>query len=125
MTAQHTPGPWEQSIKGYDSDFFVEGEWEIAICGSDKHDGELPPMIASVTNLSLVDEEAEANARLIAAAPIMFRALDALLAAADTSLDYRPEFRLAVANANAAMALATGRNMPLPYEHTDSEGGEL
>ena len=65
------------------------------------------------------------QARLIISAPIMFRALDALLAAADTSLDYRPEFRLAVANANAAMALATGRNMPLPYEHSDSEGGEL
>ena len=64
------------------------------------------------------------QARLIISAPIMFRALDALLAAADTSLDYRTEFRLAVANAHAAMALATGRNMPLPHEDTtESEGG--
>lgn len=62
------------------------------------------------------------QARLIISAPIMFRALDALLSAADTSLDYRPEFRLAVANANAAMALATGRNMP-HEDMTESEGG--
>ena len=85
---------------------------------------------------AIVDEDGETicnpspmgdeQARLIISAPIMFRALDALLAAADTSLDYRPEFRLAVANANAAMALATGRNMTLPnQEESDSEGGEL
>ena len=66
------------------------------------------------------------QARLIVSAPVMFRALDALLAAADTSLDYRPEFRLAIANAHAAMALATGRDMPVQNLHeTDSEGGEI
>lgn len=67
------------------------------------------------------------QARLIVSAPIMFKALDALVAAADTSLDYRHEFRLAIANAHAALALATGRDMarPLPYNHSDSEGGEL
>lgn len=82
---------------------------------------------------AIVDEDGETicnpspmgdeQARLIISAPIMFRALDALLAAADTSLDYRPEFRLAVANANAAMALATGRNMPLTQDITESEVG--
>ena len=75
----------------------------------------------TICNPSPMGDEA---ARLIVSAPIMFRALDALVAAADTSLDYRPEFRLAVANAHAAMALATGRNMPLPHNNeTDSEGG--
>lgn len=107
MTAQHTPGPWEQSIKGYDSDFFVEGEWEIAICGSDKHDGELPPMIAAVTNLSLVDEEAEANARLIAAAPDLLEALQSLV---DMDVAYQrgPKVAEAIENARASIAKATG-----------------
>ena len=77
----------------------------------------------TICNPSPMSDE---QARLIISAPILFRALDALLAAADTSLDYRPEFRLAIANANAAMALATGRNMPIQNLHeTDSEGGEL
>lgn len=85
---------------------------------------------------AIVDEDGETicnpspmgdeQARLIISAPILFKALDALVAAADTSLDYRPELRLAIANGHAALALATGRNMPLPTLHeTDTEGGEL
>lgn len=77
----------------------------------------------TICNPSPMSDE---QARLIISSPIMFRALDALVAAAETSLDYRHEFRLAIANANAALALATGRNMPLRTLHeTDSEGGEL
>ena len=83
---------------------------------------------------AIVDEDGETicnpspmgddQARLIISAPIMFKSLDALVAAGETSLDYRHEFRLALANAHAALALATGRNMPLPDEQeTDSEGG--
>lgn len=62
------------------------------------------------------------QARLIISAPILLKALDALVAAADTSLDYRPELRLAIANGHAALALAYGRNMPLPEYITKSEG---
>ena len=77
----------------------------------------------TICNPSPMSDE---QARMIVSAPIMFRALDALVAAADTSLDYRHEFRLAIANAHAALALATGRDMPLPdLDITDSEGGEL
>ncbi|MGI9143251.1 MAG: hypothetical protein ACR2IJ_08705 [Fluviibacter sp.] len=104
MNAQHTPGPWKVKDK-----FWIYGP---------------NGLIAETCHADGDPDERESNARLIISAPIMFKAVDALLAAADTSLDYRPEFRLAIANAHAALALATGRNMPLPHDNmTESEGG--
>ena len=105
MSAQHTPGPWEQSIKGYDTEF-LEGEWEIAICAVDKGDGDLPPMIAAVTNLSLVDEEAEANAKLISAAPELLYALQELMTCKHG--EFCDHYPAAYKKARAAIAKATG-----------------
>ena len=60
-------------------------------------------MIASVTNLSLVDEEAEANARLITAAPDLLEALRSLLDALPSATTHP-----AIRSARAAIAKATG-----------------
>jgi hypothetical protein len=45
---------------------------------------------------------------LIAAAPELLWAITELMRQADLSLDYRLEFRRAIASANAAIAKATG-----------------
>lgn len=65
MSAQHTPGPW-----GFDP-----------TVGSIYHDdGDVRPLVASVMTDCVSDEQAEADCRLIAAAPDMLAALKAMQA---------------------------------------------
>jgi hypothetical protein len=61
--AKHTPGPWELCTKGDYGDF--DGNSRVII-GDDRR--------LAVVHVS--DEETDANARLIAAAPLMLAALD-------------------------------------------------
>jgi|WetSurMetagenome_2_1015567.scaffolds.fasta_scaffold366731_2 hypothetical protein len=58
MEAKHTPGPWETSSN-------AKGQWDI--CGPDAGD-----MIVDLKDC----ENAEANARLIAAAPDLLNTLE-------------------------------------------------
>lgn len=61
---KHTPGPWETSAIGHSKDSI---QWDVY--GPDAGD-----MIADLSNLP----NAEANARLIAAAPQLYEALQRL-----------------------------------------------
>ena len=65
MRAEHTPGPW-----------FVNGPWHIQ---ADTKTA-IPVIVAQITPLRSGDnEEREANARLIAAAPELLEALEEAL----------------------------------------------
>ena len=66
MSAQHTPGPWRFSTHPHD------GNYMRIHCSSDPHEGD-----------NLRGYCGEANARLIAAAPEMLAALQAVLAEID------------------------------------------
>lgn len=63
--AQYTPGPWVSGISGGRQVLYVASEtaW---ICGELRNQSDMPA------------DEAEANARLIAAAPDLLKALEAL-----------------------------------------------
>jgi hypothetical protein len=81
MTIQHTPGPW----------------W----C-SGLEVGTVPMMMVKVANVSGANyQEAQANARLIAAAPELLEALQHLMVAHGEQLDY------AFQQAQEAIAKAT------------------
>jgi hypothetical protein len=98
MTTQHTPGPWigagpsfGDPLPRYTTSIMTEWEHEdggyIEIC-------ELP--------FHHHDDENEANARLIAAAPDLLEALQHLMVAHGEQLDY------AFQQAQEAIAKATG-----------------
>lgn len=61
MTHQHTPGPWK-----------VTDRFEISM-----DDGDAQPLVATVNadSASVSEEQAEADAHLIAAAPLLLAAL--------------------------------------------------
>ncbi len=98
---KHTPGPWKFSFESADS------EWAIVttIGGS---------VISNVN----ADHRQEANARLIAAAPMLLEALRPLAAMGDASIratilaalrpHERESFVAATGAARAAIAAATG-----------------
>ena len=67
---QHTPGPWETSPEP--DDYNSNAEW--ILIESKAHDRD-------IADLRLWDQQARADARLIAAAPLMLEALK-------TALDY-------------------------------------
>lgn len=92
MTTMHTPGPWTVS-QPTDELHAIRGE-----------NGRI---VADVGYSGTLDGDA-ANARLIAATPDLLNALMALSVIADSSLDYRPGFRAAIALANIALFKATG-----------------
>ena len=84
MSAQHTPGPW----------------WHSGL-----EVGTVPMMMVKVANVSGANyEEAKANARLIAAAPDLLEALNALVAAHGSILDLRESDELKLARAAIAKA---------------------
>ena len=97
----HTKGPW-LIREGFDPD-----DWEIY----PMRDG--PPDVGEWTELAVVpghwgdDEELEANARLIAAAPDLLEALERLLAAAEKTT-FSDQFPQECENARAALSKATG-----------------
>jgi hypothetical protein len=94
MSTKHTPGPWEAN-QWYDEETGVSG-WSFSAGGY------LLPLSALETD---DPEEAEANARLIAAAPELLKALIALHAVARVPMD---EDYAAVTNAAEVIARATG-----------------
>jgi len=105
--ANHTPGPWEHGNNG-----LIYGQ-----CGEDDVEA---PFVCDVIEdsamqaLGMLSPVEEANARLIAAAPELLKALEDLLADID---DLASEFAISkeIANssygqaARAAIAKATGR----------------
>lgn len=102
MSAKHTPGPW--GVRDHWSD---EGCFEVY----PTHDGNRPPFgdwpeIVEVG--ATYEDEAEANARLIAAAPDMLAALLLATKAFDTISVSNGATRDAAAAARAAIAKATG-----------------
>ena len=95
MTDQHTPGPWTvqhtTNAEGYPITV-VDGADEATVCILDEQ----------------YDIPAEANARLIAAAPSMLEALEWLLENAEIDALNEPELVPAVEAARSAIAAARG-----------------
>lgn len=100
QTLAHTPGPWNISGAGMDRLIYSDSDqaWDLAIvrCGGN-------------------DRQTEANARLIAAAPDLLAALEALLrngmggVTCDPAATYCPEYSGEVLiAARAAIAKAKG-----------------
>lgn len=103
--AKHTPGPWELSTRLY-----VHGILDskgLAIAFQD-----VAPQVdcGSITSRGRTPEETLANARLIAAAPDLLEALEALKTAngANNFQGWHSSFEEAIAKANAAIAKAKG-----------------
>lgn len=83
---KHTPGPWAVSL-GMRTIQVIAGSFRLAIG---------------------IDKEAEANARLIAAAPELLEALKGLCGLAELRPGHLQDYKAAVADARAAIAKATG-----------------
>jgi len=82
---KHTPGPWEYDGDGFDSVAAQD-------CGTDGYivfprdkDGDPDAPVCEISD-RLDDDEAEANARLIAAAPELLNALQNLMNGIDTNM---------------------------------------
>jgi hypothetical protein len=76
MKTKHTPGPWE-STWGWRDD--AHGPKKGLHVWSGRSDGE--PPIAEIPDNHRLDGAQEANARLIAAAPALLAALEAIMVA--------------------------------------------
>lgn len=108
MSAAHTPGPWLLTVErsncsGVNITFRIDTPTAISLCS-----GQSQEHIAMTNSSAVLEDECRANGELIAAAPELLEALQALEREADRSLDYRPEFRRAISNAHAAICAATG-----------------
>ena len=106
MSATHTPGPWRVKQTGFT--YFRD----LTILGEDWHGEETPVAAALVRNAlhpygraDKARAEIEANARLIAAAPELLEALQAML---DEVADTGTVSMLTGRKASAAIARATG-----------------
>ncbi len=115
MNTQHTPGPWAVDL---DRDFTLGGDYcqvealtpdgmvsrDICECPLDTDDHPDGPEW----------NEDAANARLIAAAPEMFAALEGILADDDSSVslaDQRARWTARMDAGRAALAKASGQNV--------------
>ena len=89
METKHTPGPWAIEYR-------TDGQstYSPRICAGEQ-DAEFKA-------------KAEANARLIAAAPELLEALDGLCGLAELRPGHLQDYKAAVAAARAAIAKATG-----------------
>lgn len=95
---KYTPGPWK-ACKQFPHQSFIEIEH------GDKHTpGAASLVIARVTCRPTWQEEQEANARLIASAPVMLKALKLIANAENSGLD----LAYCKGIARAAIAKATG-----------------
>lgn len=90
QTITHTPGPWA----------IEEGDRETHIVGGEA-------ILAYCPDWPCAPQEQEANARLIAAAPQLLEALEALMEFADNGTPIHPG-ALVVNDARAAIAKALG-----------------
>ena len=100
--SKHTPGPWA-----------AESEGSIVAVESGRDAGRVIVELAradgrSVGGTKAMDAAMEANARLIAAAPELLEALQALEWAVDGVAYIQEEYAEQVAKARAAIAKATG-----------------
>ena len=91
---KHTPGPW------------MESSFEVWSPLNGKRFGKV---VANLRRAEAPDDEARANARLIAASPDLLAALNALRTAngSDDFEGWHPAFRDAIDMARAAIAKAT------------------
>jgi hypothetical protein len=98
MSTQHTPGPWIGAGPSFGDPF---PRYTTSIVTEREHDDE---GIVEICELPFHhrDDENEANARLIAAAPDLLEALQFVMSAHGEQLD------TAFAQAHAAIAKATG-----------------
>ena len=92
MTKEHTPGPWKIDYLDKNGQRVVRGE-HIEICTCWHH--------------CVIEQEMEANAHLIAAAPAMYAVLTRLVFAADAKL--LSEKHKVIQEARDAIAKAEGR----------------
>ena len=97
--AKHTPGPWSSSM--WTDDVAGAVGWSI-VCGDAGH------RVPTNTFETDDEEEAEANARLIAAAPELLEALQAYDAWADKTPPHDQELKVLRERIRAAIAKATG-----------------
>ncbi len=84
MEAKHTPGPWEPEA-GVARGAWIQGSngnWAALACGE-------------------TDEEARANARLIAAAPDLYEALQQALAVHGNGYSWGPAAEAALAKSSS------------------------
>ena len=97
MTTKCTPGPWEVRKHSYGTVRDAEGIFRV---------GEKTPLIDGVWGRNL--SEADANARLIAAAPELLAALQELREQLrqHVKLDVKKHYSLMVADAAAGTAIA-------------------
>lgn len=111
MTAQHTPGPWRT------------GGWGMSIGNNlaviaETPEGAATCIARTFSPLGGTATDAEANARLIAAAPLMLEALrllldEAVVYAIERHVLYgrdEPELDAAIAAGKAAIRAATGED---------------
>lgn len=101
--SKHTPGPWRYSVSDYDGEF--------VITGSNEGGGSVLPILGRTHNWP---RNAEANARLIAAAPDLLAALKRYVAATDHAClvegdNPHAEFAEPLRSALAIIAKAEGR----------------
>jgi hypothetical protein len=75
--AKHTPGPWEQTLDGYNPDVPSLAQ-RVLIDSTQTATGPIARIeLAGIENVTL--EEAAANAALIVSAPELYRELDTVL----------------------------------------------
>lgn len=100
MTTAHTPGPWH-SVQNYGmgEPIKLTNPTSIAMCGSGG---------AYVTSLGCPPEEMAANARLIAAAPDLLAALEAILPMFDNDSPLLTVYDAEIKQARAAIDKAKG-----------------
>lgn len=97
--AKHTAGDWcvESSYTGFGSDLIVMADDQCTVIADCRHD------------LGVKDaDEADANARLLAAAPKLLESLKVLLTLSNLILKHRPNAASSLAEARYTIAIATG-----------------
>lgn len=107
MTAQHTPGPWE-AHQGVDDDHPTV--WDVTSRHNHRDYGETPKGWFVATVHEVTDEAgAEADARLIAAAPELLEALEAAIPHMSAPLDSDDQSASALAYRRARTAISKAR----------------
>ena len=116
MSTKHTPGPWEISAK-----YGRRSDGSIAIMTKTPEGEKIPVAYANLTadvpakvrQEMSCDEESEANARLIAAAPELLYTIRAAKRWLETMLDFpehRPAAHTMINAIDAAIAKAEGKS---------------
>ena len=109
MNTPHTPGPWKPFTR------YVSANGRFLAKAFEANDATETPGFISQQEPQQSQAEAVANARLIAAAPELLSALVTLLHHADLGEIHDEETAVAVNNARAAIAKATGNASPAVF----------